>query len=60
MSDKYYNLSFRECYVEFFGIMTIVYFAGWLVILEINNKIYLPELAMSSSAIYAVLLWTSL
>ena len=60
MAEQRYEFTFRECFSEFFGMMTIVYFGGWLVILEINDKIYTPELAIASAAIYGVLLWTSL
>lgn len=60
MTEQKYEFTFRECFAEFFGIMTIVYFGGWLVILQINDKIFTPELALASSAIYGVLIWTSI
>jgi glycerol uptake facilitator-like aquaporin len=55
-----YEFTFRECFAEFFGILTLVYFSGWLSILYLNDKIFTPEIALSSAAIYAFLIWSSI
>lgn len=57
MSEQKYEFTFRECFAELFGVLNLVYFGGWLVTLQINDKIFTPEIAIAQSAIYAVLLW---
>ena len=47
MSEEKYEFTFRECFAELFGILNIVYFGGWLVILQINDKIFTPEIAIA-------------
>jgi glycerol uptake facilitator-like aquaporin len=40
--------------------MSIVYFNGWLMILYLNDKIFVPEIAISSSVLYGFLVWGSI
>lgn len=53
-----YEFTFRECFAEFFGLLSVVYFGGWLLILYENEKLHFPELSLGVALIYCVLSWS--
>ena len=51
------GFSFRECFSEFIGVFTLVYFGGWSVILVVNEKIDLLSVAMVHSITLGLYIW---
>lgn len=51
------EFTFRECFTEFLGILCIVYFGGWSVILYTTDKIFVTDVAFIHAFIYGVMIW---
>ena len=51
------GFAFRECFSEFMGVLTLVYFGGWSVILVVNEKIDLLSVAMVHSITLGLYIW---
>ena len=51
------SFTFRECFSEFIGVLTLVYFGGWSVILVVNEKIDLLSVAMVHSITLGLYIW---
>lgn len=52
------EFTFRECFNEFIGMLTLNYFAGWAVVMFANEKIDLMSIAIITSIIIATFTWT--
>jgi len=49
------QFTFRECFTEFMGLLTFVYFTNFALILVTNDKLYFTDLALITSLSYALI-----
>lgn len=50
-------IPFRECFTEFMGVFTLVFFGGWSVILAVNEQIDLVAVSMVHAIALGVFIW---
>ena len=51
------GFSFRECFSEFIGSLVIIFFSGWAVVLQINEKIDFMTMTFVSSVSFGAFCW---
>lgn len=49
--------AFRECFAEFMGVLTLVFFGGWSIVLVINDKIDLNSVALVHAFAIGIFMW---
>ena len=51
------TFSFRECFAEFMGVLTLVFFGGWATVLIVNDKLDLLDVALVHSLSIGIFMW---
>ena len=51
------QIPFKECFTEFMGVFTLVFFGGWSVVLIANGKIDLISVSMVHSIALGIFIW---
>lgn len=51
------GFAFRECFAEFMGVLTLVFFGGWATVLVINDKSDLQGVAMVHAFAIGIFAW---
>ena len=52
------NFTFRECFTEFLGLFSIVYFCSWAIILSANDKLDTVEVGLVCGIVYIMMIWS--